>query len=53
LKSVDLNEAEGWSLIFVARDNKCVGWVGMQDKTRAEAAESLMELKTRAYAGSR
>jgi Cd2+/Zn2+-exporting ATPase len=44
-KSVDLNEAEGWSLIFIARDGKCVGWVGMQDKTRAEAKESLSELK--------
>jgi len=44
-KSVDLNEAEGWSLVFVARDGKCVGWVGMQDKTRAEAKESLSELK--------
>src|SRR5580692_2539309 len=44
-KSVDLNETEGWSLIFVARDGRCVGWVGMQDKTRAEAKESLAELK--------
>ncbi len=44
-KSVDLNETEGWSLIFVARDNHCVGWVGLQDKTRAEAKESLAELK--------
>jgi Cd2+/Zn2+-exporting ATPase len=44
-KSVDLNEAEGWSLIFIARDGKCVGWVGMQDKTRAEAKESLSDLK--------
>lgn len=44
-KSVDLNEAEGWSLIFVARNGQCVGWVGMQDKTRAEAKESLAELK--------
>ena len=44
-KSVDLNEAEGWSLIFIARDGKCVGWVGMQDKTRAEAKESLAGLK--------
>jgi Cd2+/Zn2+-exporting ATPase len=44
-KSVDLNETEGWSLIFIARDGKCVGWVGMQDKTRAEAKESLAELK--------
>jgi Zn2+/Cd2+-exporting ATPase len=45
LKSVDLNETEGWSLIFVARDHRCVGWVGLQDKTRAEAGESLAELK--------
>jgi Zn2+/Cd2+-exporting ATPase len=45
LKSVDLNEAEGWSLIFVARNGQCVGWVGMQDKTRAEANEALAELK--------
>jgi Zn2+/Cd2+-exporting ATPase len=44
-KSVDLNEAEGWSLIFVARDGQCVGWVGMQDQTRAEAKEALAELK--------
>jgi Cd2+/Zn2+-exporting ATPase len=44
-KSVDLNETEGWSLIFIARNGQCVGWVGMQDKTRAEAKESLVELK--------
>ena len=44
-KSVDLNEAEGWSLIFVARDRQCVGWVGLQDQTRAGAKESLAELK--------
>ncbi len=45
-KFVDLNETEGWSLIFVARDGKCIGWVGLQDATRAEARESLAELKT-------
>src|SRR6185295_7581025 len=44
-QSVDLNEAEGWSLIFVARDGQCIGWVGLQDQTRAEAGESLAELK--------
>jgi Cd2+/Zn2+-exporting ATPase len=44
-KSVDLNETEGWSLIFIARNGTCVGWVGMQDKTRSEARESLAELK--------
>ncbi|MGA3163663.1 MAG: cation-translocating P-type ATPase [Verrucomicrobiota bacterium] len=45
MKSVDLNETEGWSLIFVARDGKCIGWVGLQDQTRAEAKEALAELK--------
>ncbi len=45
MKSVDLNETEGWSLIFVARGGKCIGWVGLQDQTRAEARESLAELK--------
>lgn len=44
-KSVDLNETEGWSLIFVARDGNCIGWVGLQDQTRAEAREALAELK--------
>src|SRR5437773_12112962 len=45
VKSVDLNETEGWSLIVVARDGKCIGWVGLQDQTRAEAKASLAELK--------
>lgn len=45
LKSVDLNETEGWSLIFVARDGQCIGWVGLQDQTRVEAREALAELK--------
>src|SRR5580698_2502874 len=44
-KSVDLNETEGWSLIFVASNGHCLGWVGMQDQTRAEAKEALAELK--------
>jgi len=45
LKSVDLNETEGWSLIFVARDGQCIGWVGLEDQTRPEAREALAELK--------
>ncbi|HXP61413.1 MAG TPA: cation-translocating P-type ATPase [Dongiaceae bacterium] len=45
MKSVDLNETEGWSLLFVALDRRCVGWIGLQDQTRAEARESLAELK--------
>lgn len=44
LKSVDLNETEGFSLIFVARSGQCIGWVGMKDQTRNEAKESLSDL---------
>jgi len=43
--SVDLKEAEGFSLIYVARNGKCIGWVGLQDETRHEASESLTGLK--------
>jgi Cd2+/Zn2+-exporting ATPase len=45
VKSVDLNEAEGWSLIFIAQNGKCIGWVGLQDQTRTEARAALTELK--------
>lgn len=45
MKSVDLNETEGFSLIFVARNGQCIGWVGLQDQTRPEASVSLKELK--------
>jgi Cd2+/Zn2+-exporting ATPase len=43
-KSVDLNETEGFSLIFVARKGQCIGWIGLQDEIRAEARESLADL---------
>jgi len=42
---VDLNETEGFSLIFVARKGRCIGWVGLQDQTREEAREALAQLK--------
>lgn len=45
LKSVDLNETEGFSLIFVARNGQCIGWIGLQDQTRPEAREALADLK--------
>jgi Cd2+/Zn2+-exporting ATPase len=44
LKSVDLNETEGFSLIFVARNGQCIGWVGLKDQTRNEAREALTDL---------
>src|SRR5579859_1275252 len=45
LKAVDLNETEGFSLLFIASGGKCIGWVGLQDQTRSEAKESLAQLK--------
>ena len=41
---VDLNETEGYSLLFVARDGACIGWIGLQDATRTEAKEALADL---------
>ena len=43
-KSVDLQETEGFSLIFVARDGEYLGWIGLRDQTREEARESLAGL---------
>src|SRR5215212_1877476 len=40
MKSVDLNETEGFSLIFAARNGKFIGWLGLQDQTRPEAREA-------------
>ncbi len=45
LKSVDLDETAGFSLLFVARNAHFLGWVGLQDQTRPEAAAALKELQ--------
>ena len=44
LQSVDLNETEGFSLLFVARDGRFIGWIGLRDQTRPEAKEALAAL---------
>ncbi|HZO85072.1 MAG TPA: cation-translocating P-type ATPase, partial [Verrucomicrobiae bacterium] len=44
-KAVDLNETEGFSLIYVAANNRFIGWLGLEDQTRAEAREALADLK--------
>lgn len=43
--AVDLDAAEGWSLVFVARDDRCMGWVGLRDRLRPEAWQALQELR--------
>jgi Cd2+/Zn2+-exporting ATPase len=44
-QSVDLDEAEGYSLVYVARDGEFIGWVGMTDEVRPDAAAALNELR--------
>lgn len=39
-----LHEKEGFSTLYIAQDGKCLGWIGMQDKTRTEAREAVEEL---------
>ena len=41
---VDLSEGEGYSLLFVAKDGVFAGWIGLQDRTRPEAKQSLEAL---------
>jgi Cd2+/Zn2+-exporting ATPase len=43
--SVDIDEATGFSLVFVSRNGEFIGWVGMTDEIRAEAAEALEGLR--------
>jgi len=39
-----LHEEQGFSTLYVAKDNTCVGWVGLQDKTRPEAQQAVKDL---------
>lgn len=39
-----LHEDEGFSTLYIAQDGKCLGWIGMQDKTRPEAHEAVSDL---------
>jgi Cd2+/Zn2+-exporting ATPase len=39
-----LHEEQGFSTLYVAKDSKCIGWIGLQDKTRPEAQQAVSEL---------
>ena len=40
-----LHEEQGFSTLYVAKDSKCIGWIGMQDKTRPEAGKAIKDLR--------
>jgi len=39
-----LHEEQGFSTLYVAKDSRCIGWIGLQDKTRPEAQEAIAKL---------
>jgi Cd2+/Zn2+-exporting ATPase len=42
---IESSGMEGLSTLFVAKGGKCVGCIGLEDKTRAEARNAVRELK--------
>ena len=38
-------EPEGVSMLYAARNGKCLGWIGLEDRTRDEAREAIDELR--------
>jgi Cd2+/Zn2+-exporting ATPase len=38
-------EPEGLSTLYVVRDGRCLGWIGLEDRTRPEAKQALDELR--------
>ena len=40
----EMKAPEGLSLLYVAQSGRCIGWVGMEDRTRPEAREAVQEL---------
>jgi len=39
-----LHEEQGFSTLYVAKGSHCIGWIGLQDKTRPEAQHAVKEL---------
>ena len=39
-----LHEEQGFSTLYVAKGSQCIGWIGLQDKTRPEARQAVEEL---------
>ena len=39
------NESEGMSVMFVAENDKIIGWIGLKDKLRKESAKIISDLR--------
>jgi len=45
LRQEGMAAPEGVSLLYVARDKRCLGWIGLEDRTREEARTATTELR--------
>jgi len=45
-KDPDYAEPEGVSMMYVARNGQCLGWIGLEDRTRDEARAAIDELRS-------
>ncbi len=45
-KNPEYAEPEGVSIIYVARNKQCLGWIGLEDRTRSEARHAIDELRS-------
>ncbi|MBI3828388.1 MAG: cadmium-translocating P-type ATPase [Planctomycetes bacterium] len=45
VSALDTAGSEGMSLLFVTRGGKPLGWIGLEDRTRPEAARSIDDLR--------
>jgi Cd2+/Zn2+-exporting ATPase len=43
--ALDTKDSEGMSLLFVTRGGKALGWIGLEDRTRPQAAAALDHLR--------
>ncbi len=41
LDAVDTSNSEGLSLLFVTKDGRALGWIGLEDRTRPDAARAM------------
>ncbi|MBN1345152.1 MAG: cation-translocating P-type ATPase [Phycisphaerae bacterium] len=45
LKDPEYKEPEGVSMLYVTRGTKCLGWLGLEDRTRPEARRAIDDLR--------
>ncbi len=44
-KDPEFAEPEGVSLLYVGRNDRCLGWIGLEDRTRSEARAAIDDLR--------